>query len=123
MYPNCAVYIVTSDKDYLQLVEPRVKIFDLKFKNIAEQKSSTGNPKADLFCKIVMGDTSDNIPSVFPKCGLKTAQKCVQDDEFFKKKMAGNQSYYEQYELNEKLVSFDKIPKNLADEFMETFKK
>ena len=70
-----------------------------------------------------MGDTSDNIPSVFPKCGLKTAQKCIEDEEFFKKKMDNNQTYYAQYELNEKLVSFDKIPNELVDEFLQTIKK
>jgi 5'-3' exonuclease len=70
-----------------------------------------------------MGDTSDNIPSVFPKCGLKTAQKCIEDEEFFKKKMNNNQSYYEQYILNEKLVNFSMIPKIYVDEFMKTIKK
>jgi hypothetical protein len=58
-----------------------------------------------------------------PKCGLKTAQKCIEDEEFFKKKMADNQDYYAQYELNERLVSFDKIPNQLVDEFMTTIKK
>ena len=58
-------------------------------------------PKNDLLIKILMGDTSDNIPSVFPKCGIKTAQKCIEDDNFFKKKMANNPTYYAQYELNE----------------------
>ena len=66
-----------------------------------------------------MGDTSDNIPSVFPKCGLKTAQKCVKDDAFFKKKMDNNTLYYNQYKLNELLVDFDKIPELYQNEFYE----
>ena len=70
-----------------------------------------------------MGDTSDNIPSVFPKCGLKTAQKCIEDEDFFKKKMGNNKEYYDRYELNKKLVSFDEIPNELVDEFMATIKK
>jgi 5'-3' exonuclease len=90
---------------------------------LAEGKTATGNAEDDLKIKILMGDTSDNIPSVFPKCGLKTAQKCIEDEDFFKKKMADNQSYYKQYELNEKLVSFDKIPSNLVEEFKATIKK
>ena len=93
------------------------------FKNIAENKSSTGNPKTDLEIKIIMGDTSDNIPSVFPKCGPKTAEKCVEDPEFFKKKMDNNPEYYAKYELNKKLVNFDNIPEDLAIEFMSTIKK
>jgi 5'-3' exonuclease len=119
-YPDCNIYVITSDKDYLQLNSHNVHLFNLAFKNIAENKSSTGNPKSDLEIKIIMGDTSDNIPSVFPKCGPKTAQKCLDDPEFFKKKMANNSDYYKQYELNKKLVDFDSIPQELVDEFLQT---
>jgi 5'-3' exonuclease len=70
-----------------------------------------------------MGDLSDNIPSVFPKCGPKTAQKCVEDPEFFKKKMSDSPEYYNQYELNKKLINFDNIPATLVEEFMATIKK
>ena len=119
-YPKSRIYIITSDHDYLQLNAPNVQLFTLRYKNIAESKNATGNAKNDLLIKILMGDTSDNIPSVFPKCGLKTAQKCIEDEEFLKKKMDNNPVYYAQYELNEKLVSFDKIPSELVDEFLKT---
>lgn len=122
MYPKCHIYIITSDRDYLQLNAHNVDIFNLTYKNIAD-KNSTGNPKDDLEIKIIMGDTSDNIPSVFPKCGPKTAQKCIEDNEFFKKKMNDNPEYYKQYELNKNLVDFNNIPENLVDEFMATIKK
>lgn len=121
-YPECRIYIITSDKDYLQLNADNVHLYSLTYKNLAEGKTSTGNAENDLKIKIIMGDTSDNIPSVFPKCGLKTAQKCIEDEEFFKKKMANNPVYYEQYKLNEKLVSFDKIPSYLVDEFLKTIR-
>lgn len=121
-YPECTIYVITSDKDYLQLNESNVHLFNMGFKNIAENKSSTGDPVRDLKIKILMGDTSDNIPSVFPKCGQKTAEKCIDDKEFFKKKMGNNDAYYKQYELNERLVNFDFIPQNLADEFMSSLK-
>ena len=119
-YPDCSIYIITSDKDYLQLNSHNVHLFNLAFKNIAENKSSTGDAKKDLEIKIIMGDTSDNIPSVFPKCGPKTAQKCIEDPEFFKKKMTGNPDYFKQYELNKKIVDFNNIPQELVDEFLQT---
>jgi 5'-3' exonuclease len=122
-YPECHIYIITSDRDYLQLNAHNVDLYNLAFKNIAENKSSTGDSKNDLEIKIIMGDTSDNIPSVFPKCGPKTAQKCLEDPEFFKKKMADNPEYYKQYELNKKLVDFNNIPEELVVEFMSTIKK
>ena len=121
-YPLCKIYIITSDKDYLQLNAHNVDLYTLTYKNLADGKTSTGNAYDDLKIKIIMGDTSDNIPSVFPKCGIKTAQKCIEDEEFFKKKMANNPEYYEQYRLNEQLVSFDKIPSNYIEEFMATIK-
>ena len=122
-YQECTIYIITSDRDYLQLNSHNVFLYNLAFKNIAENKSSTGNPQTDLEIKIIMGDTSDNIPSVFPKCGPKTAQKCVEDSAFFKKKMDDKPEYYAQYELNKKLVSFEHIPEDLVKEFMSTIKK
>ena len=122
-YPQCRIFIITSDRDYLQLNAHNVHLYTLTYKNLADGKTATGNAEDDLKIKILMGDTSDNIPSVFPKCGLKTAQKCIEDEEFFKKKMNINQLYYAQYELNEKLVSFDKIPSQLADEFIATIRR
>lgn len=121
-YPSCHIYIITSDRDYLQLNAHNVDLYNLSFKNIAD-KSSIGDPKNDLEMKIIMGDSSDNIPSVFPKCGPKTALKCIEDTEFFKKKMANNPEYYKQYELNKTLINFDNIPIELASEFMSTIKK
>ena len=121
-YPSCHIYIITSDKDYLQLKAPNVHLYNLAYKNIADNKSSTGNAANDLEIKIIMGDTSDNIPSVFPKCGPKTAQKCIEDPIFFKKKMDNNPEYYKQYELNKILVNFDNIPLHLAQEFMTNMK-
>lgn len=118
-YPQCTIYIITSDRDYLQLNSHNVHLFNLAFKNIADNKSSTGNAASDLEIKIIMGDVSDNIPSVFPKCGPKTAQKCIEDPEFFKNKMANNSDYYKQYELNKKLVDFNNIPQELVDEFLK----
>lgn len=119
-YPNCQIYIITSDRDYLQLNAPNINIFNLAFINIAETKGSTGDSKKDLEIKIIMGDISDNIPSSFPKCGPKTALKCVEDPEFFAKKMANNTEYYNQYELNKTLIDFNRIPESLRNEFMET---
>ena len=121
-YPKCQIYIITSDKDYLQLNAPNVGLYNLSFKNLTENKSSTGNPKRDLEIKIITGDISDNIPSVFPKCGPKTAQKCIEDPEFFKKRMEGNPDYYKQYELNKKLINFDNIPESIVEEFMASIK-
>lgn len=116
--PNASVTIITSDKDYLQLAGPRVKIFNLAFKNISEATHG-GTAEADLFCKIVMGDSSDNITSVLKKCGPKTALKCFQDRGYFDERMK-KENAYEKFKLNQKIIDFNCIPQNLIDEFIQS---
>jgi 5'-3' exonuclease len=115
-YPSCNIYIITGDKDYFQLAQNNVHIYSLNYKKLANTKNSTGDPIKDLKIKILMGDTSDNIPSSFPKCGFKTALKCVNDENFYNTKM-NNIIYRDNYKLNETLISFDKIPQHLQNEF------
>ena len=119
----CQIYIITSDKDYLQLSADNVQLFNLTYRNIATGKGTTGNPETDLQMKIIMGDSSDNIPSVFPKCGPKTAQKCIDDPAFLLKKMTEKpEEYQKQYELNQLLVDFSKIPQELQKEFISSLR-
>lgn len=120
--PECEIYIVTSDKDYLQLAGPKVHLYNLFYKKLTDQKSCTGNPECDLFCKIVTGDPSDNIPSVFPKCGPKTALKYFANKELLEKRLGESEEYQKQYDLNKKIIDFNGIPHNLVEEFMKTFK-
>lgn len=122
VYPTCNIYIITSDKDYLQLAEERVHLYNLAFKKLTEQKTCTGNAKCDLFCKIVTGDPSDNIPSVFPKCGPKTALKYFANRDLFEKKIKESDTFQKQYELNKTLIDFDCIPEELINEFMNSSK-
>jgi len=119
-YQDCKIYIITSDKDYLQLLEPRVKIFNLAFKNLEEQKSYPGDPKLQLFCKIVTGDPSDNIPQVLSKCGDKTAIKLYNDRAKFEERLK-KEDAWDKFERNQRLVNFDFIPEDLKAEFMTNF--
>lgn len=115
-YPNSKIYIITSDKDYLQLANAQIRIFNLSYKEISENTLG-GNAEADLFCKIVMGDISDNIPSVLKKCGPKTALKCYNNREYFNERMK-KEDAYEKFESNRRIIDFNYIPQNLIDEFM-----
>lgn len=119
-YPACNIYIITSDKDYLQLAQERVHLYNLAFKDLTEQKSCTGDSNCDLFCKIVTGDVSDNIPSVFPKCGPKTALKYFENRDLFEKKLLESSAFQTQYELNRKIIDFNYIPEELVNEFMNS---
>jgi 5'-3' exonuclease len=108
------IYVITSDKDYLQLACDRVEIYNLAFKRLV------GHPhgaECDLFCKIVMGDVSDNIKSVLKKCGPKTALKCYEDRAYFDARMKAENAY-DALELNTTLVDFKRIPKEFIGEVM-----
>jgi 5'-3' exonuclease len=120
--PSAFVYIITSDKDYLQLAGSRVAVYDLSFRNISESKTSHGCSETDLFCKIVMGDSSDNIPSVLKSCGPAMAMKCYQNREFFHARIQKEQAE-EKYKLNSLLIDFNNIPVPLVDEFLLTFEE
>jgi 5'-3' exonuclease len=118
--PESMIYIITSDKDYLQLAQERVKLFNLSFKDLTEQKSCYKNAECDLFCKILTGDISDNIPSVFPKCGPKTALKYFSNKELFERKLEESNEFKDKYELNRKIIDFNYIPEHFVNEFIET---
>tara|TARA_Y100000591_G_scaffold332196_3_gene368627 strand:+ start:1048 stop:1881 length:834 start_codon:yes stop_codon:yes gene_type:complete len=120
-YPKANIYIITSDMDYLQLAQPNVLLYDLKFKKLTERKSSFNDPKKDLFVKILTGDKSDNIQGVFKKCGPKTACKYFDNEELFKKKLEQQEGALERYKLNQKIIDFNMIPKNLIDEFKSLY--
>ena len=110
------IHIITSDMDYLQLQGERVKLFNLKYKSLLDSKHAHGNAELDLFIKIVTGDKSDNIKSVFKKCGPKTALKLFKDQSKFREKLE-KENGKEQYELNKLLIDFNNIPKDLVDGF------
>ena len=69
-----------------------------------------------------MGDKSDNIPSVFPKCGLKTAEKLALDKNLL-------QSYFQKYpdsitrfNLNKMIISLNQLPINLKSNIINRLK-
>jgi len=116
LMPHAKITIITSDMDYLQLACENIRLVNLKYKDLTDSKNCFKDKNKDLFCKIVMGDKSDGIPSIFKKCGIKTAEKCYENKEYFHNRLK-QENAYERYELNKKLVDFREIPKYLVDEF------
>ena len=115
-YPNAKSYIIASDQDYFQLLNDNVFLYNLKYKQVNTEKNSYDNPKKDLFIKCVTGDTSDNIPGIFTKCGPKTAAKLFDDEKKFIEKCE-KENAKELFERNKKIIDFNYIPKELSDSF------
>ncbi|MBL9079975.1 MAG: DNA polymerase I [Planctomycetes bacterium] len=74
------VFVVTGDKDFLQLVDDRIKLWNLRSStskpeilDAAAAEAKWGVPPARMVDLLaLMGDSSDNVPGV-PKVGEKTA--------------------------------------------------
>jgi len=114
------VWIIANDMDYLQLVNERISLYNMQFKCISTSKQSTGDAKKDLFCKIVLGDKSDYISGVFPKCSKMKALKYYDDREMFEKELNKNDKFVELYNRNNKIIDFNEIPQELVDKFLKT---
>lgn len=116
-YPDASIWIIANDMDYLQLASDKVRIFNLKFKELTESIKCLGDPKMDLFCKIVAGDKSDNIPAVFNKCGIKTAIKYYHSRDLFDEKLLNDKNAQEKYKRNQTVIDFNCIPTELINGF------
>lgn len=84
---NVEVIIVTGDRDELQLIDKRTKVYytkrgisDIQIFDEAEFAANYEGlvPKQLIELKGLMGDTSDNIPGV-PGVGPKTAMKLIKE--------------------------------------------
>ncbi len=78
------VFMVTGDKDYMQLVTPRVKMYNQKQNELSilgpeEVKETFGVPPGRVIDMLALtGDASDNIPGV-SGIGPKTAVKLLEE--------------------------------------------
>jgi 5'-3' exonuclease len=114
------ITIITSDTDYLQLIQPNVHVMNCKYKPVNTPKNSLGCREKDLLCKIIMGDKSDNIPAILKKCGTKTARKYIETPSLLQNKLSSNIEIQKKYTLNKLLIDFREIPNELQREFMAT---
>ncbi len=118
--PEREILIVTNDYDYLQLLDDKIHIYNLKNKNLREK--SLGSKKLDLGVKIIVGDNSDNIPRCFPKCGQKTAIKYLENPDLLDKAFAKYPESKARFILNKTLIDFNSIPEDIQKNIIDNFK-
>jgi 5'-3' exonuclease len=111
---HARVIIVTNDNDYLQLIDPNVTLVNMK--NMDLKSRLHYDPDVYLKIKIIMGDKSDNIPGVFPKCGEKKAQQFAEDPALLAEKLDKNEEHKRRYELNELLMDTTKVPDEIQED-------
>jgi 5'-3' exonuclease len=115
--PDDNKIMITSDRDYVQLLQyPNTKLWD----PVQKKYIKSNNPFHDLQVKIMIGDKSDNIPAIRPRCGQKTAEKMIDSGEIDlllqERKSDGKTptELVENYWRNEKLIDLSKAPKTLV---------
>ena len=106
------IYIIANDMDYLQLWDDRCDIVNLQGKYLVEKKNSYRDGDKNLFMKIVLGDKSDNIQSVFKRCSVKEAEMYYENPEIFQEKV-DREDCLERLLLNKIIIDFDEIPQEL----------
>ena len=109
------IIIITNDNDFLQLVDKRVHVYNMQFKEL--MKRGYNNPKIDLLFKAIYGDKSDNIPKIGSGITKEKALMLsnMQDNE--REKYIKECGYEEKYLLNMMLISFENIPKEYKEKF------
>lgn len=115
---NCEIVVITDDNDYLQLADDRIYLYNLKQKCI--NKRVMGDKMKDLFYKILVGDKSDNIPSICTDAKAKQLLNlCSNEDAIINEVAKLNKG--DQYELNKTLIDMRMIPTHIVTKIIECY--
>ena len=116
--PNKKIYIISGDKDFLQL--GRENLFFIDYKNKKQFTLTKEEAKNSLKTKIINGDCSDNIRSIFPK-NKKKKQELIDNEEKLIEYLNENPLIKEKYDLNCKMIDFNYIPSVLQKQIMQKY--
>lgn len=120
-YKDSNIIIIANDKDYLQLLENNINIYNIKGDSLSSK--SIGTNKEDLLSKIIMGDPADNIKGCFNRCGIKTAIKYAKNKELLEEAFKKNEGSIEKFKLNSMIIDFNNIPLNIASNINNNLKE
>lgn len=118
------IVLVSGDQDFLQLGRENLHFIDYKKKTFLTLTKEEAKEK--LKDKILNGDCSDNICSIFPKdkkiLSLKDRKEIISDNTKLNKYLEEYPDIKKKYELNQKLIDFDFIPATLTKSALSKFK-
>ena len=110
-YEDIPIYIITNDHDYLQLFDNNTYIYNLQGLNL---RTKSRGEEVDLKLKILQGDTSDNITSIFTKrTTINKILELIKDNEKLEKFLEENEECKKLYNRNKLLIDFNMIPDNI----------
>ena len=107
--PTRPIYLVSGDADFLQLGRENLTFINYKAKKpIILTKEQAAEALRE---KIITGDTSDCIPSIFPKGKRIKKKEILESDDKLVEYLNANPEAKVQYETNKKMIDFKNIPK------------
>ena len=120
--PLQKIYLVSGDEDFKQL--GRANLFFINFKTKTPLELSLEEAKYSLHKKVLLGDKSDCIKSIFPKkFSTKTKKLVLESIEEFNKFIKTNKEIEARYNENAQLINFDFIPKIYVEQIISEFQK
>ncbi len=115
------IYLVSGDEDFLQLGRDNIIFVNYKAKKAF--KLTEEEAMKALRIKFILGDSSDCIPSIFPK-GIRSKKKeILESDEKLEEYLNSNPEAKKQFEFNKKMIDFNNIPKALVTKVLNQFNK
>lgn len=115
------VYLVSGDADFLQLGRDNLTFINYKAKKpIVLTKAEAANALRE---KIITGDTSDCIPSIFPKGKRANKKQILESDDKLEEYLKANPEAKAQYEINKKMIDFTNIPKTYVSKVEKLYKQ
>jgi len=119
--PDIKIIIVSGDEDFLQLGRPN--LFFINFKNKKYKEISLNEAQLALHKKILLGDKSDCIKTIFPpKFSSKIKKSLVESIDAFNIFIKTNKEIEIKYNENTKLINFDSIPEEYQKLAVDKFK-
>jgi len=112
------ITIISTDKDFIQLLSNKnISLYN----PIKKMMVKSINPIKDLQIKCLMGDKSDNIPSVKRGTGPKKALKII--NEGLDNYLISCKDIKEIYERNKLIIDFSLIPQRIVDKVLNGYKE
>lgn len=119
--PNKLIYLVSGDKDFLQLGRNNLIFVNYKIKKpfiLTEEEAYKA-----LCNKIINGDASDCIPSIFPKGKKIKKKEILESDAKLNTYLELNSDAKKQYNFNKNMIDFINIPKHYYNKVVKSFEQ
>lgn len=110
---NENIIIITNDNDFLQLVDIKVLVYNMQYKELKTR--GYDDPKIDLRFKAIYGDRSDNIPKISSNITKDKAVILAKMSNEERSAFLAENNIIDKYNFNMSLVSFEKIPMEYID--------